>query len=198
MKNRIILQTIYDLLAGYKQMNAKGCKKDIDSLRYLLGQSIRQYDVPEENYHISQAAKERWDELSNDCIRNYWYRKQVKCNNLKLAKSYNLYIGSTNAGIPTILNPGETFMFRQMFHEEHTIPVSLILNELTGNPKISTKKDIEELLDSMHISILLKDEDRAINAKFGTTKKRSLIFSDNVKNIYNKCGITLLACPRLP
>lgn len=198
MKNRIILQTIYDLLAGYKQMNAKGCKKDIDSLRYLLGQSIRQYDVPEENYHISQAAKERWDELSNDCIRNYWYRKQVKCNNLKLAKSYNLYIGSTNAGIPTILNPGETFMFRQMFHEEHTIPVSLILNELTGNPKISTKKDIEELLDSMHISILLKDEDRAINAKFGTTKKRSLIFSDNVKNIYNECGITLLACPRLP
>ena len=179
-------------------MKAKGCKKDIDSLRYLLGQSIRQYDVPEENYHISQAAKNRWDELTNDCIRNYWYRKQVKCDKLTAAKWYKLYKGSTNAGTPALRNPGETFEFRQMFHEEHTIPVSLIMNELTNNSKISTMKDIKELLDSMHVSILLKDEDRAINAKFGKTNGRSLIFSDNVKNIYNKCGITLLACPRLP
>ena len=197
MKNRTIVQSIYRLLAGYKQMKAKGCKKDIDSLRYLLGQSIRQYDVPEENYHISQAAKNRWDELTNDCIRNYWYRKQVKCDKLTAAKWYKLYKGSTNAGTPALRNPGETFEFRQMFHEEHTIPVSLIMNELTDNSKTSNKKDIEKLLDSMHISILLKDEDRAINAKFGTTKKRSLIFSDNVKTIYDKCGITLIACPRL-
>lgn len=198
MKNKVIIESILCLLSGLNGLKDGDSKKNIDSLRYLLGQSIRHYDVPEENYHISQAAKDRWDELSNDCIRNYWYRKQVKCNNLKFAKSYKLYKGSTNTGTPTSLNLGESFEFRQMFHEEHTIPVSLVMNALTNNPKISTKKDIEELLDSMHISILLKDEDRAINAKFGTTNKRSLIFSDNVKNIYNKCGITLLACPRLP
>ena len=198
MKNRIIVQSIYRLLAGYKKMKAKGCKKYIDSLRYLLGQSIRQYDVPEENYHISQAAKERWDELSNDCIRNYWYRKQVKCDKLTVAKRFKLYKGSEKEGKEELLNPGDPLVFRQMFHEEHTIPVSLIMNELTGSSKISTMKDIEGLLDSMHISILLKDEDRDINAKFGKTNGRSLIFSDNVKNIYNKCGITLLACPRLP
>ena len=198
MKNEIIIESILCLLSKFNEVKEAGSKKDIDGLRYLIGQSIRQYDVPEENYHISQAAKDRWEELSNDCIRNYWYRKQVKCNNLKFAKNYKLYTGSTSAGIPTLLNPGESFAFRQMFHEEHTIPVSLVMNELTNNPKISTKKDIEELLDSMHISILLKDEDRAINAKFGTTNKRSLIFSDNVKKIYNNCGITLLACPRLP
>ena len=164
----------------------------------LLGQSIRQYDVPEKNYHISQAAKERWDELSNDCIRNYWYRKQVKCDKLTVAKRFKLYKGSEKEGKEELLNPGDPLVFRQMFHEEHTIPVSLIMNELTGSSKISTMKDIEGLLDSMHISILLKDEDRDINAKFGKTNGRSLIFSDNVKNIYNKCGITLLACPRLP
>lgn len=198
MKNRVIVQSISRLLAGYKKMKAKGCKKDIDSLRYLLGQSIRQYDVPEKNYHISQAAKERWDELSNDCIRNYWYHKQVKCDKLTAAKKYKLYKGSKKEGEEELLHPGGMFVFRRMFHEEHTIPVSLIMNELTDNSKTSNKKDIEKLLDSMHISILLKDEDRAINAKFGTTKKRSLIFSDNVKKIYDKCGITLLACPRLP
>lgn len=198
MKNNIIISTIKCILSGYKKLKEEASKKEIDSLRYLLGQAIRQYDVPKENYHISQAAKERWDELSNDYILNYWYHKQVKCDKLTASKRYKLYKGSEKEGKEVLLHIGDSFVFREMFHEEHTIPVSLIMRELTDDPNISTKKDIKELLNRMHICILLKDEDRAINAKFGITKDRSLIFSDNIKDIYNKCGVTLSVCPRLP
>ena len=67
-----LISTIKCILSGYKKLKEEASKKEIDSLRYLLGQAIRQYDVPKENYHISQAAKERWDELSNDYILNYY------------------------------------------------------------------------------------------------------------------------------
>ncbi len=198
MKNNIIISTIKCILSGYKKLKEEASKKEIDSLRYLLGQAIRQYDVPKENYHISQAAKERWDELSNDYILNYWYHKQVKCDKLTASKRYKLYKGSEKEGKEVLLHIGDSFVFREMFHEEHTIPVSLIMRELTDDPNISTKKDIKELLNRMHICIILKEEDRDINHYLGRTARRTLDFASNVKNIYDKRGIKLLPYAQFP
>ena len=188
-KNKAIIKSIKALLSEYAKSG--GSDKDRNSLRYLLGQSIRQYDIPEKKYHISVCAKQRWQELSKDIIANYWYRKQVKCDNLKVPKSYDLYKGSTKKGVPTTLNPMASFTFRDMFHEEHIIPVKIILEKLIGTTTINDKT-IKGILDDMHICIILKEEDRMINQKFGKTANRRDNFAQNVKCIYNACGINLL------
>lgn len=192
MKNEVILNTVLCLLSGYKKMRDEGSKKEIDGLRYLLGQSIRQYNIPKEKYHISVGAKQRWEELSDDKIENYWYRKQVTCNKLHSPKLYRLYKGSENEGKERILKPGDSFTFRDMFHEEHIIPVKLILNKMINITNNINMSVIKELLESMHMCIILKEEDRFINQELGKTANRTNNFEENVKNIYNKCGITLV------
>lgn len=61
MRNDVIIKSIECLLAGYKKEMAlqNPNKKDLWFLRYLLGQSIRQYDIPGQNHHLSQAAHNR-------------------------------------------------------------------------------------------------------------------------------------------
>ena len=194
MKNEIIINTINSLLSGYKKLESKGIKRDIQGVRYLLGQSIRQYNIPIENYHISKCAKDRWEELTNDSIDNYWYRKKVVCDKLQTKKRYKLYSGSRNNGKETDINPGDSFIFRDMFHEEHIIPVSLIMDKMIKEIHgISKKKAIKDLLDRMHICVILKEEDRMINQKSGKTANRTDNFEDNVENVYKKQGITLLS-----
>ena len=73
-----------------------------------------------------------------------------------------------------------------MFHEDHIIPVSLILKELTGmqNPQAES---VEQCLNSMHICVLLKEEDRELSR----TKNRTLSFEENVEKVYGASEITL-------
>lgn len=198
MKNEIIIDSILCLLSKFNEVKKAGCKKDIDGLRYLIGQSIRQYDIPKANYHISVNAKKRWEELSDDHIENYWYRKKVKCNKLQSSKFFKFYKGLENKGTEMELKPGGSFTFRDMFHEEHIIPVSLIFDKMIRNISSIDKTKIKELLDGIHMCIILKEEDREITQKLGKTAHRTDKYEENVKNIYNKCDITLLPFEQFP
>ena len=55
MKNEAIIDSILCLLSEYQNeiVNSKANKSDTDGLRYLIGQIIRQYDIPKKNYHLS-------------------------------------------------------------------------------------------------------------------------------------------------
>lgn len=185
LKNDAIIDSVQCLLTGCFQPGLR--EKDLGSLRYLLGQSIRQYDISPNNCHITQAAKERWDEISNDNIKKYQYRDVVVCNNLQVPTPFKLFIGANGRGNPTTLRSGSTFVFRQMFHEDHVIPVSLILNEMITK-RIVDRQEIKNLLDMMHLCILLKEEDRII----GRTKGRTIDYWANVKNVYNPNGILII------
>lgn len=188
MKNDAIVGSILLLLRTYRKLVKQSQnKKDLDGLRYLLGQSIRQYNISPNKRHISQAAKGRWDEISKDNIKKYQYRDVVVCNNLKVPTQYKLFIGANGKGNPTTLNPNTTFVFRQMFHEDHVIPVSLVLNEMITN-RIVKRQEIKNLLDMMHLCVILKEEDRMI----GRTRNRTLDYLKNVKNVYNPKGIMVL------
>ena len=198
MKNEAIIKSIEYLLCELKSLkNKEANNKDINSLLYLLGQSIRQYDIPAANCHISVCAKQRWEELSNDDIWKYWHRKQVKCDRLKFPKSFNVYKGSANTPVQTTLNPGLSFTFRDMFHEEHIIPVSLIMKKLINTSCIKIQT-IKAILDSMHVCVILKEEDRRVNKQHGKIANRTGDFSQNEKNIYNTCGIILLPYNKFP
>jgi hypothetical protein len=185
-KNEAIIQSIIVLLKAFlplhSQINID--KAALNSLRYLLGQSVRQYDIPLENYHISQAALERWEQLSKDKIEKYHYRDMVKCDNLTKLYRFKQFKGASKSGNPRKLHPNGSFVFRDMFHEDHVIPVSLILNELI---KIKTvdENSVKEQLNKMHICIILKEEDR----KLGRTISRTANFVDTINNVYKPKGI---------
>ena len=75
MENNVVLDIIIEFVKA-----VKGAKKEIASVvngkeykikaaGYLLGQIIRQYNIPEDHYYISVAAENKWNELSN---KNIW------------------------------------------------------------------------------------------------------------------------------
>ncbi|MBR5655766.1 MAG: hypothetical protein IKW98_03650 [Prevotella sp.] len=181
MKNEAIIKSIQCLLDEYKTEKAKPSlnKADLGSLRYLLLQSIRQYDIPAVNHHLSQAAHSRWTELTTANIMNYHYRDIVVCDNLSKPVQHALFNGSKKRGTLTTLTKGSKFHFREMFHEDHVIPVSMILDEMIEMQTINYAS-VEELLNKMHICVILKKEDR----KIGRTKGRSLSFQETIKEVY--------------
>ena len=185
-KNEAIIKSILVLLKAYRPLLSQINKADLNSLHYLLGQSVRQYDIPIENYHISQAALERWKQLSTDRIEKYHYRDMVKCDNLTKAHRFKLFKGAGKSGNYRKLRHNDSLVFRDMFHEDHVIPVSLILEELT---KIKTvdENSVKEQLNKMHICIILKEEDRVL----GRTINRTANFADTIKNVYIPKGIVL-------
>lgn len=183
MKNKAIIESLMCLLKNYMTISDKVSK---DSLHYLIGQTIRQYDIPKDNRHISQAAQQLWDRLTTANISDYHYRNWVTCDNLKDPVTLCLFNGANKNGDPKEFKNGDKFMFRQLFHEDHVIPVSLIFKELVMNTQLNYS-DIENLLNKMHLCVILKNEDKIL----GRTAGRTLSFEETIENVYKKNNIIL-------
>jgi hypothetical protein len=188
MKNDAIIASIIILIKEYKALLSLSTSnnRDIRSLRYLLNQSIREYDIPLSNWHISQEALKLWKELTTADIKNYHYRDVVVCDNLSQPCSIGMFKGANKEGEERELFPHDSFLFNELFHEDHVIPVSMILEEIVKLKTIN-KKTIIGKLNMMHICIILKEEDR----KIGRTGNRSINFNQVIKDVYNKKDIKL-------
>lgn len=187
MKNEAIIKSIKILLEAFIVNKAEDNEVDNGSLSYLIGQLIRQYDIPKEHCHISNNAQALWDSLNVTIgnIEDYHYKMKVTCNPSKPMR-VKFYKGAEKEGKLRKIIKGSHFEFRKVFHEDHVIPVSLIMKKLVKlNP--NNEKEIKELLEKMHICVILKEEDRIIR----TTKGRSLDFEETIKNVYNIAGTFL-------
>lgn len=188
MKNDAIINSIIVLINEYKTLLSSSTSniKDIRSLRYLLNQSIREYEIPSDNWHVSKAALALWEDLTKEDIKNYHYRDVVKCDNLKQPWNTDLFQGANKEGDEREIFPNDSFLFNELFHEDHVIPVSLILEEIIKSPIIDYNS-IKTILDKMHICVILKEEDR----KLGRTKGRNIDFNKTIVDVYNKNGVEL-------
>ena len=97
-----------------------------------------------------------------------------------------MFKGANKEGEERELFPNDSFLFNELFHEDHVIPVSMILEEIVKLKTIN-KKTIIGKLKMMHICVILKEEDR----KIGRTGNRSINFNQVIKDVYNKNGIKL-------
>ena len=168
------------------------------SFNYLLNQSIRQYIIPEQNIHVTKAANDFWNKLFTDSngnvpdIRVYAYQD----TNIAQSDMANLamYSGRNNQSTNTNVVIGQKVKFNSFFIQEHTTPVADMIAALEA---LQTQKgelllgseDVVKVLDKMHITQMLKREDKGIkNAKHRIsaddvlTKNAEEIFDDIIRN----------------
>ena len=160
--------------------------KTLWGVEYLLGQIIRQVNIPTERRHLSKKAIEKWEELEleKDKIWDYNYQDKVKCN---LSKEVTIeeFIGSSSKSQSNRLSGDCDFKFRNVFHDEHIVPINDVLNKLLRIPKDQlTHEEISRYLDKLHLCRILKSEDRNIRPKYN--RDEDLDFRKIYENIYKK------------
>ena len=168
------------------------------SFNYLLNQSIRQYIIPEQNIHVTEAANDLWNQLFTDSngnvpdIRVYAYQD----TNIAQSDMANLamYSGRNNQSTNTNVVIGQKVKFNSFFIQEHTTPVADMIAALEAlqaqkGELLLDSKDVVAVLDKMHITQMLKREDKGIkNAKHRInvpdvlTKNAEEIFDDIIRN----------------
>lgn len=186
MARDICLDIIISLIKADKteEKVLYGSECSIKGVHYLLGQVIRQYSIPNNNYYISEAAKKLWKNISDDNIWNYVYkdRFELKCN-YKLPK----YVGANKTPEEVEYNKGTKVEFRSIFHDEHIIPICKIIDQLEAiDIKDLNYEKVKGILDRIVICRVLKSEDRKLpsspNKRFSTAEK-------NIENVYKPLGI---------
>ena len=193
MEQNRILDIIISLLVGVKNNNklvdqsAIEGELTLNGCSYLLNQTIRQYQFPSNHYYVSQKAQELWDKISTDSIFNYTYRDTVT-KNVDGTVSISKFRGGE--GTPytnTTISRGDTFVFKDVFTDEHIVTVSNIIDELLSLPEYDYES-IEKVLNKIYICKMLKSEDRSIKSK----KNRSTDYREVIVFDYDEVGIKIL------
>lgn len=191
MENNKVFDLIIDFVNAIKSAENGIVSNDgertykICGPKYLLGQIIRQYELPPEQYYVSSSAKALWETVSKDDMWKYTYRHYVKCENEKPVMIFE-YTGNQNKpSREREVSKGDGFVFRDVFHDEHMIPVSLIIDKLISLPELNYD-NVKNILDSIYICRLLKFEDRNLPVKY----KRPFDLQEVIK-MYNKAGIEI-------
>ena len=153
--------------------------------KYLLNQILRQYKIAPDHIFISVAADKLWNEVTDgkEEIKNYHYTMQVPVHrNCKL----DLYKGASNTpekGKPH--KPNDKFQYRQVFHDEHIIPIEIIIEKLISLDNVNGDS-VQEILNNIYMCRMLKRE----NA--GLTHKRPFSVVKTIEEIYIPKGIEIV------
>ena len=151
---------------------------------YLLGQIIRQYRIPESNFYISKRAQELWHQISDDDTWNYSYRSKIIVQNEATVITYK---GASSDGEQVTLGVGENFVFNDVFHDEHIVPINVIIKKLKSLESYNYE-NVSQILDQICVCRMLKEEDRRIKEK----SKRPCDVKIVVDEIYAKYGIEIV------
>ena len=176
-----LLNAITELAIAVANLPASDekCRKFRGSLVYALGQSIRQWVIPDTNWHTSKAALALWKELTGeDHMPYHEYAETFECkkNDFMVPtfegtkKDYQECRPVTTIGEKGLKKDKITYhkyKFNTFFIAEHTTPVAEIRDAIIdcyNNNKSNEDlpKYIENILDKIHITQMLKIEDRRI------------------------------------
>lgn len=151
--------------------------------KYLLGQVLRQYRIEDDHIFISVAADKLWQKITDKEIKDYNYTMQVPVSR---ECTLDLYKGASK--IPFyrgVFQKDSTFQYRQVFHDEHVIPIADIIERLIELDDLNYDS-VQKILNNIYMCRILKEE----NA--GLTHKRPFSVVKAIEEVYNPKGIEIL------
>lgn len=179
--NQPIIECVMACLKGLKNI-----KPGHAPYEYLLGQAIRQYAIPFENWHLTYAAQQQWNNLTSEDINKFFYNETFHCDRANQTP-VKLFKGASKQGVDKIVSQSQSLRFNDVFTCEHTTPVKMVRDQLLLLENVSEDL-IMNILDDIHITRMLKEEDHAIKEKFC----RQGFFEEIVAKVYNPQGIELI------
>lgn len=152
--------------------------KRIWSANYLLNQILRQYYIDDNHILVSKKAQEVWNQIAvEEDIKRFNYRNTFTA---KIDVEINMYFGAKKDGEQTLIKQGQKVIWNNIFHDEHTIPINVIIKELCSLETLNYA-NVSKVLDKIYICKMLKEEDRNITEK----SNRSSNIIEVVEKVYS-------------
>ena len=124
-----------------------------------------------------------WQQLTTDKMDDYSYQKKVTLiRNEHL--SVTTFKGNSKIPYDRDLAKGDAFAFREVFHDEHIIPIKIIIKQLL-ELDVPTEENIVKILSKISICRMLKTEDRSIYNSHNRSSDVGKIIETN----YLKSGV---------
>jgi len=187
--NTIIIKMI---IRAFETVNDSSYDENQIRSKYLLGQIIRQYNIPASNWHISEKAQKLW----NDIVAG-----EVKIDGYDFQQLFSIDENCSCKDVGNIrIEKNKRYRFNQFFQAEHIIPVYVIKDELDKlvNDKSSKKKekilieDMRKVLEKIHICRITRDEARRLPVKREVDDSKKLDYSEYYKTFYKTKDIILV------
>ena len=162
--------------------------------KYLLGQVLRQYAIKPNHKFISVRASKLWKEITDEEIDNYYYTKGVPVHRETIL---NLYKGAEKEPSQKDIKfeVGQKFAYRQVFHDEHIIPIDMVIEKLCELESVNYE-NVQKILDNIYMCRMLKSENIKLNK--GNKSKRNWNVIDTIEDIYiEKNDIQILDWERI-
>lgn len=166
MVNKHELDYIIFLVKTWKEgKDGEEYALSFNSAKYLLGQTLRQLELPKNKYLISEAAFKLWNSITDEDIYKIFYRTKVenkKSDELEL----DLYKGAGKKPwkVKHKLKKGDSFVYRDVFHDDHVISISTIMDKLKELENLSYE-NVQNLINKISVCKMIKAEDRGISKK---------------------------------
>lgn len=188
--NTIIIKMI---IRAFETVNDSSYDENQIRSKYLLGQIIRQYNIPVSNWHISEKAQKLWNDIvvKGEEIDGYDFQQLFSIDENCSCKE----VGNIR------IEKNKRYRFNQFFQAEHIIPVYVIKDELDKlvNDKSSKKKekilieDMRKVLENIHICRITRDEARRLPVKREVNdSSKKLDYSEYYETFYKKEDIILV------
>lgn len=148
--------------------------------KYLLGQVLRQYRIEKDHFFVSVAANELWSKITNEEMDKYHYTMRVPVHH---ECELDLYKGAASSPfeLGKLHKPNATFQYRQVFHDEHVIPIETIIKKLEEEKDLSYS-NVQKILDNIYLCRMLKSENIELNK--GNRNKRCWNVKETIEKIY--------------
>ena len=191
VQNKVV-DIIINLISGVKTNNLltdniDGEKIELYNCKYLLSQVLRQINLPKEHLLVSEKAYELWSKISTDDITDYKYR-DVVCKTTDDYVAVDKYKASNKEPYikGAVVKKGETFVFNDVFIDEHIVPINNIIIELLSLTTYDYPS-VKKILDKIYICKMLKYEDHMIKNK----SNRSAYYKEVIVEDYLDVGIRI-------
>jgi hypothetical protein len=164
-----VLDVIISLIKGAKEERSRlmceyeGKTYTLWGCSYLLDQALRTYEIPANHYLITKEAQETWNKITSKKIGDYHYQDAVTYEGDEPI-TLQRYTGNGNAHKKKSLQHGDTFHYREIFHDDHVVPLKVIIEDLCALPTLDYQS-VLNVLDKIYICRMMKEEGRGLHNK---------------------------------